>query len=747
MTVIFGLKTIKLILKHFSAVISLLVLVLPLIAQPTIRLDETYKKRDLAPYLFILNDENGDIFFQDIAAAETKSSFRLIDQADIDYDAPVHWLRFQLFNELPQDDYYNLTIPFTDHIELYAIEDGQPVLVEKTGDLTPLNDRSNDLGKLVAMRFKVPAGASITYYVRLESATNISQQFKSFAVGAIRLFSDQGFTDRYVQPRIYQALFFGALIIMLLYNFFIYISLQDKNYLYYVFFILTLIVFLAADEGIIYELALRNNPRLDLYIRFLSSPILLFFYLFFSKAYLKTRYLQAKGEKYIQGFLYVNAFIIILMVLGQWHLGRSLAIISTAGSFLLILWLAISSYRNGFHPAKYFLAANILLLVGGIVFAMQRFSVVDQNPVTQYSVQISAVLQVALFSLGLADKINIVRKELAEKTLENERLERQKEIELKRIILEKNLELEQKVIERTTEIVEQKEEIEAQKESLIINNTELENAQKVIQNQNNQLTSYNARLELEVHDRTRELNELNEDLRKALDDLDNFIYKTAHDIRGPLARLMGLCGVALMDISDDKALIYLEKLKSNADHLSTILSRLSMIHEINHRSMANDLILFKDLIHTIIADNKHQPGYPEIVFNVDVDEQLQYKSDLFLLRLILMNLIDNSIKYYDPLKGNKSFVSVAVKEVNESLEISVIDNGIGLKEEEVPHLFDMFSPAAGVHQSPGLGLYIVKTCLEKLNGKIDVIKNKSNTNTHFLISIPMVKTQLPFEKM
>ena len=159
--------------------------------------------------------------------------------------------------------------------------------------------------------------------------------------------------------------------------------------------------------------------------------------------------------------------IVLAMLLGFWAFGRTVVIFAAAGIFLFLVYVTAVCIYKGFTPARFFLIANILLLVGGIVFALERVSIVVHNPLTQYSMQLAVLLQVSLFSVGLADRINLFRKQLAEQIIAQTKLEKEQEVERKRLIEEKNKELEAKVIERTAEVVSQKEQIEKSNKSVL----------------------------------------------------------------------------------------------------------------------------------------------------------------------------------------------------------------------------------------------------------------------------------------
>ncbi len=123
---------------------------------------------------------------------------------------------------------------------------------------------------------------------------------------------------------------------------------------------------------------------------------------------------------------------------------------------------------------------------------------------------------------------------------------------------------------KNQEIVSQKEEIESQKESIVLNHSELERAHAIIKDQNIELAQLNNKLQSTVDIRTKELEMANHELRFANLELDNFIYKSSHDIKGPLVRLLGVCHVALLDIQDEKSREYFLMLHKTAKHINEI---------------------------------------------------------------------------------------------------------------------------------------------------------------------------------
>lgn len=611
---------------------------------------------DLVPHLSINNDSTTQV------EVVKNKPFVPLAKTSLNLHQPVQWLRFIIYNADTIPHEIKISASFMDHIFFYSFETDSGYTFFKNGDLIPLSDRGTTVGQLCFMPVIIPSHQSQTCYLRLESRSSISQQFREFAIKSLKAYPEEGFYARFERSRIYQALFYGALIIMLLYNFTIFITIRSATYIYYVIFLTFLILFLASNNGYLLELLWPGEPKLDLYIKFLSTPLLLISYLLFSKRYLESRRFPLLNKVLI-GLMIAFLTIALLMIAGWWKTGRTLNIILSIISFFILLYNAIRMVKRGYTPAKFFLAANALLIVGAMIFAFARISNAQQNRFTQYALQTSVIVQVALVSLGLVDRINYVSAQLSNAKLDNERMAKEQEIERKKIIEEKN----------------------------------------------------------------RELEKLNKEL-------DTFIYKTAHDIRGPLARLQGLCNVGLMDVTDDKAVDYLQKLKANADYLNFILSRLGTIYEISNLIPDNKPVSFKDIVEEISSQINFHQSYDVSNLKANIPENMEFFSDPKLLKFVFYNLIENAVKFQKQEDGHISLIEVTIKKEESATTIKVTDNGIGIAEEDLPNLFDMFTKAAGKYQTPGLGLYMAKLCVEKLKGTIAV--EAARNQTTFTIQLP-----------
>jgi signal transduction histidine kinase len=284
------------------------------------------------------------------------------------------------------------------------------------------------------------------------------------------------------------------------------------------------------------------------------------------------------------------------------------------------------------------------------------------------------------------------------------------------------------------DLAQEKNTVDQQKEELMLSNEQLANAHEIITRQNSELEEYNLQLQSTVDTRTRELELANRELNVVNLELDNFIYKSSHDIKGPLARLIGLCHVALLDVSDPKAKQYLVKLSENAKNLSEIFERLRTVSDINSIELTREKISFGEMIGRVKNRLRTLDGYNEITFKEDI-ENIEFQSDPVLVETIFHNLLENAVKFQKKSGQFNKFISIIVKRQNGAVHVSFIDNGIGIRKTDDQELFAMFTNAALEHKTIGLGLYIVKQCAAKLNGTVRIVPNP-NSYTEFELTLP-----------
>lgn len=264
----------------------------------------------------------------------------------------------------------------------------------------------------------------------------------------------------------------------------------------------------------------------------------------------------------------------------------------------------------------------------------------------------------------------------------------------------------------------------------------LSDANEIIEKQNKELTQLNHSLERMVEERTHELLQANNSLTRVNDELDNFINMTSKDIRGPLASLRGVCNVAMLDVKDPVALDYITRLDKTTNSLNSIFTRMLVINQINHETLSSDRIDFSEIISEVLQLEKAKGIPQKIKIDFCVDPNIVFYSDRGIIRLIIENLVNNAIKYHDPSESVESFISVKVHRKNEELKILVLDNGVGLDNNNKRKLFNILNRAPSQPAKGGVGLYLTKLACEKLGGSIN-LDSSAEGYTQFTVAFPI----------
>ncbi len=267
-------------------------------------------------------------------------------------------------------------------------------------------------------------------------------------------------------------------------------------------------------------------------------------------------------------------------------------------------------------------------------------------------------------------------------------------------------------------------------------NAALSEAKRVIEDQNKELTKSNEELDRRVQQKTRDLFLTNESLTQVNEELDNFIYRTSHDIRGPLVTLKGVCNVALLDVKDTLAIDYLNRLDLTAEKLNSILTRLLIVNQINHSDLEASTIDFKEMIDNILVSERKNGLPSNLSIEYQIDPSVKLISDHALIRIVLENLIDNSIKFYNTSERIKPYVKIKVDRGNaDKIRIRVEDNGIGINPRDKDQIFHLFVRASERSETGGIGLYLSKLSTHRLGGEI-ILADTSERGTTFMVLIP-----------
>jgi two-component system, sensor histidine kinase LadS len=241
----------------------------------------------------------------------------------------------------------------------------------------------------------------------------------------------------------------------------------------------------------------------------------------------------------------------------------------------------------------------------------------------------------------------------------------------------------------------------------------------------------NRELEEKVKERTNALMIQKNIIEEKVNTLDTFIYKASHDIKGPLKSLIGVAMLGLKDTKEN-AHIYFDHVLITANKLDAIVKDLLHITKINNTGIDLTEIDLKLTLHDSLEALKTIPGYDEVDFDIQINQEEKFYSEKTIIDSIFHNFIENAVKYRNQTAKNPS-LKIYIKAAQGITELKFIDNGIGIPEEYHDKVFDMFFRTDYATQdSTGLGLYIVKLSVEKIGGQV-FLQSKHGEGSTFTV--------------
>ena len=227
-----------------------------------------------------------------------------------------------------------------------------------------------------------------------------------------------------------------------------------------------------------------------------------------------------------------------------------------------------------------------------------------------------------------------------------------------------------------------------------------------------------------------------EELKKVNFELDRFVYSVSHDLRAPLLSIKGLVNISESENPSSTLMKYLGMIRTSVERLDKFIMDILDYSRNSRLEVQQNEIDFKSLTNEIINNMIHMEGYQHILFSLDVKLKSKFVSDKRRIEIILANLISNAIKYQDLTKSTQN-INISIDEQKEQSQLSIIveDNGVGIEKASQGKIFDMFYRASDRSKGAGLGLYIIKETVEKMNGSVELASEEGEFSK-FTVNLP-----------
>jgi signal transduction histidine kinase len=199
-----------------------------------------------------------------------------------------------------------------------------------------------------------------------------------------------------------------------------------------------------------------------------------------------------------------------------------------------------------------------------------------------------------------------------------------------------------------------------------------------------------------------------------------------------VATLKGLLRLAKLDQQDKKSNQYFEMMQETTIHLEEMTKTIQLVYEIKSRELILEKVNLKTFLETnIITIIKNGE---KVAVGISGDDDIFVNTDVDLLKTAIKELARNSVQYHN--NEDKCTLLYHVLKKNQWLHLEVEDNGDGIDSEKQSNLFNLFNRGHENSTGTGLGLYIAKTCMERLHGTISFLPN-TKKGTKFLLRLPL----------
>ena len=641
------------------------------------------------------------------------------------------WIKFTIHNNsLEKSMFLELGYPMIHSGDLYY-EDEKGIHTQQISENDPFYERKFNHQNII-FELNIEKGKSKTYFLKIKEETQI--------VLPLFVRSQEGFFQASLTSEILTGLYIGILLVMMFYNLFLYFSIREESYLYYVLYILFIGLAQITLTGYGYKLLWPAYPYFNSLATVLFSALSGIFAVLFFRNFLNTKVKTPGFDKGLLAILIGYVLSLIFKLSGAESLSYTMTNVLAICSVLLALLVsAILSYQK-YRPATYFLIAWSIFFLGLSLFVLRNLNILPYNIFTNYTMQAGTAIEVILLSFALADKINVLKKE---KEISQEQALRIS-LENEKIITEQNVMLEKNVEARTRELRQTNTELNTTLTQLKDTQTQLIESEKMASL--GQLTAGIA------HEINNPINFVSSNIRPLRRDIDDLIQivdayseidgKTdGNSLEEKLKEIDDLKEDLDLEYIKTELNILLKGMEDGAHRTVEIVKGLKMFARVDDSDL--NMVDINEGIESTIVILNYQMG-TSINLIKDLGNIPNIEGYGGKLNQVFMNILTNSIYVIQNDPNNTSptiWVKTWLKDAD-NICISIRDNGTGMTPEVKAKIFEPFFTTKQVGDGTGLGLSIVFKIIEVHHGNI-VVNTEVNAGTEFVITLPILKKKNP----
>jgi signal transduction histidine kinase len=628
------------------------------------------------------------------------------------------WLHFSIRNN-SDEEYLLLDVeqPMADKIVLYTIDESGNRTQTELGDQKKFKERLYDFPSYI-FRIKAPQGKNLDCYI--EAINHEPLQFPVY------LGNENGVINMNVRNETVVGIYVGIILVMFFYNLFLYFSIRDKSYLYYVTYILLIGVTQITLKGYGFKMLWGNNVWMQNHASYIFSSLVGIIVFIFIQDFLQTRKhtprLTTAMNVIILGYILCIPVALFKFYIAGYLMLQILAMVAA----VITLSAAIYAYRLKVASAKYFLIAWITFIFGIVFFVLKDYNVIPYNSFSTNTMPAGSAIELVLISFALANRINILKKE--KEISQAEALKASQETQ--RIISEQNVILDKQVKERTAEL-------ETALDDLKRTEVELVNREKM-----SSLGLLTAGIAHEINNPINFVSASVSPLKRDINDIVSILHKYDKIKNGnvtpeKLAEIQEYKDELDTPFLIEEIQALLNGIEEGAVRTANIVRGLQKFSRSDeHFIKSSDLI--DGIENTLTLLNPQLKDTITVVRNFEPIPYLDCSPGK--LNQVFLNILSNAIHAVTNNGKKEKIITVGTRLEDNNILLSFKDNGMGMTQEVKEKIFDPFFTTKDVGSGTGLGLSISYGIIENHKGDITV-NSAPGEGAEFVIKLPVVNAE------
>ncbi len=605
------------------------------------------------------------------------------------------WVKFEVTNNYNTEDFV-LTVDMWEEVELFSkTEEGWKSV--RTGTDVPVADRPLSLHRLISIPIILRKAQTGEYMLRLKNNSPINRYFsRQFEfLTKIEFESEKYARSKFLLNQFSVFFVLGITAFLMVVCILVYASNRNRAFLVLGLYFLGNAVLASGMQGINTNYFLKSIHGFELFL-----DVIVIHVVSISAAFAIKLILDIKGKDHLNYIIWgvIGLFalsLIYLLVQNQPILFIEKRII-TVLAFLYVT--GVATYRK---VTGAFLLFILILVAGSLNIWNELMSTAvlsNTYVLSDIPNMLSILIQMIIFSIVAIQRVQMLESEMRT-AMEEKNL----------LLADQNKRLNEEVNERTAVIERKNRELTEANLLLMKTNDEVRLQSEELRKANKLVSSMNKNLEETVKERTAKLKE-------TLNELDLFLYRSAHDIRRPLTSILGLNNLITMEKDVETIYELNDKIVKSVEDLDKLTQKLATVGMLNQPENNKKSIRLKSIILDALNDLENVYEH-EVHHDIAIEDDLRIDTNRQVFYTVIRSVLENAFMF-----TNNGFTKVEIwtESQYDMLIIYIKDNGIGISGDVRDKVFEMFFRGHEKSDGNGLGLYVSSKCMDFLGGSIDL---------------------------